>query len=53
MRAEFEARLSCCRDLPSPPGIAMQILAMAQDPDVVMSTAADTIGLDVALTARM
>ncbi|WP_454829966.1 HDOD domain-containing protein [Pseudoxanthomonas wuyuanensis] len=53
MRAEFEARLSCCRDLPSPPGIALQILAMAQDPDVVMATAADTIGLDVALTARM
>lgn len=53
MRAEFEAKLSCCRDLPSPPGIALRILAMAQDPDVVMATAADTIGLDVALTARM
>lgn len=53
MRAEFEAKLSCCRDLPSPPGVALRILALARDPDVVMATAADTIGLDAALTARM
>jgi diguanylate cyclase (GGDEF)-like protein len=53
MRAELEAKLSCCRDLPSPPGVAMRILALARDPDVVMATAADTIGLDAALTARM
>ena len=53
MRAELEALLSCCRDLPSPPGVALRILALAQDPDVVMATAADTIGLDAALSARM
>ncbi len=53
MRAELEAKLSCCRDLPSPPGVALRILALARDPDVVMATAADTIGLDPALTARM
>lgn len=53
MRAELEAKLSCCRDLPSPPGVALRILALAQDPDVVMATAADTIGLDAALSARM
>ncbi len=53
MRAELEAKLSCCRDLPSPPGVALRILALAQDPDVLMATAADTIGLDPALSARM
>lgn len=53
MRAELEAKLSCCRDLPSPPGVALRILALAQDPEVMMATAADTIGLDAALTARM
>ncbi len=53
MRAELEAKLSCCRDLPSPPGVALRILALAQDPEVVMATAADTIGLDAALSARM
>lgn len=53
MRAELEAQLSCCRDLPSPPGVALRILALAQDPDVLMAAAADTIGLDAALSARM
>lgn len=53
MRADLETQLSCCRDLPSPPGVALRILALAQDPDVLMATAADTIGLDAALSARM
>jgi len=53
MRADFQLKLSCCRDLPSPPGIALKILAMAQDPEVVLSTAAEVIAQDVALAARM
>ena len=35
------------------PGVALRIIELAQDPDVVMATAADTIGLDAALSARM
>ena len=53
MRPELEAQLLNCRNLPSPPGVAVRIIELAQDPDVVMATAADTIGLDAALSARM
>ncbi|MEL1263901.1 GGDEF domain-containing protein [Pseudoxanthomonas putridarboris] len=53
MHPELEAHLSHCRNLPSPPGVALRIIELAQNPDVVMSTAADTIGLDPALSARM
>ena len=53
MRPELEAQLLNCRNLPSPPGVALRIIELAQDPDVVMATAADTIGLDAALSARM
>ena len=53
MRPELESQLSNCRNLPSPPGVALRIIELAQDPEVVMATAADTIGLDAALSARM
>ena len=53
MRPELETQLLNCRNLPSPPGVALRIIELAQDPDVVMATAADTIGLDAALSARM
>jgi len=53
MHPDFQAKLASCRDLPSPPGVALRILDIAQDPDVGMSTAADAIGRDVALSARM
>ena len=48
MRPELETQLLNCRNLPSPPGVALRIIELAQDPDVVMATAADTIGLDAA-----
>lgn len=53
MRPELESQLSNCRNLPSPPGVALRIIELAQDPEVVMATAADAIGLDAALSARM
>lgn len=53
MRAELETQLSYCRNLPTPPGVALRIIELAQDPDVVMSAAADAIGMDAALSARM
>ncbi|WIH06296.1 GGDEF domain-containing protein [Xanthomonas translucens pv. graminis] len=53
MRPELEAILAHSRNLPSPPGIALRIIDLAQDPDVDLATAADTIAMDMALSARM
>ena len=53
MRPELEASLLHCRNLPSPPGVALQIIDLAQDPNVDISAAARVIGMDPALSARM
>lgn len=53
MRPDLEAQLLNCRDLPSPPGVALRIIELAQDPEVVMVAAADAISQDAALSARM
>ncbi len=53
MRPELENQLSICRNLPSPPGVALRIVELAQDPDVVLATAAEAISMDPALSARM
>jgi diguanylate cyclase (GGDEF)-like protein len=53
MRTELEASLLHCRNLPSPPGVALQIIELAQDPNVDLGTAARVISLDPALSARM
>lgn len=53
MRSDLESLLLNCRNLPSPPGVALRIIELAQDPDVLMAAAADTIALDAALSARM
>ncbi len=53
MPPELTAALALCRNLPSPPGIAVRILDLAQDPEAGIAEAADIIGMDMALTARM
>lgn len=53
MPSELQAALAYCRNLPSPPGIALRIIELAQDPDADMAGAADLIALDMALSARM
>ncbi|MET0288871.1 MAG: GGDEF domain-containing protein [Pseudoxanthomonas sp.] len=53
MRADLELELQHCRGLPSPPGVALRILQLAQDPDAIMATASNLIGMDAALSARM
>ncbi|MGX9720582.1 HDOD domain-containing protein [Stenotrophomonas acidaminiphila] len=53
MSPELTAALSLCRNLPSPPGIAIRIIELAQDPETDIATAADAIAMDVALSARM
>lgn len=53
MSPELTTALSLCRHLPSPPAIALRIIELAQDPETDITTAADVIALDVALSARM
>ena len=53
MRPELEATLLHCRNLPSPPGVALQIIELAQDPNVDVHAAVRLIGMDPALSARM
>lgn len=53
MRTELETTLLHCRNLPSPPGIALQIIALAQDPGATLQMAAQVIQLDPALSARL
>jgi diguanylate cyclase (GGDEF)-like protein len=53
MRPELEASLRHCRNLPSPPGVALQIIELAQDPNADIGATARVIALDPALSARM
>lgn len=53
MQPDLQAALHYCRNLPSPPGVALRIIELAQDPDVDMTTTAKVIGMDMALSARM
>jgi len=53
MRPELEATLAHCRNLPSPPAIALRVIELAQDPEVDMAATASVIALDMALSARM
>ncbi len=53
MRTDLETTLLHCRSLPSPPGVAVQIIALAQDPNATLGAAAQIIGVDPALSARL
>ncbi|MDV3468029.1 GGDEF domain-containing protein [Stenotrophomonas sp. C3(2023)] len=53
MPPELTAVLALCRNLPSPPGIALRVIELAQDPEADLTTAAEIIGIDMGLSARM
>ncbi len=53
MHSLLESSLSHCRSLPSPPGVAMRIIDLAQDPDVDLVSMTEVLSLDSALSARM
>ncbi|KAF1686294.1 GGDEF domain-containing protein [Pseudoxanthomonas broegbernensis] len=53
MRPELEASLLHCRNLPSPPGVALQIIELAQDPNADLGATAHIISMDAALSARL
>ncbi|MNM90623.1 putative diguanylate cyclase AdrA [compost metagenome] len=53
MSPELTAALSLCRNLPSPPAVAVRLIELAQDPETDIASAADVIALDMGLSARM
>jgi diguanylate cyclase (GGDEF)-like protein len=53
MHPELEAHLLHCRNLPTPPAVALRIIELAQDPMADLNTTARVIGTDPALSARM
>jgi diguanylate cyclase (GGDEF)-like protein len=50
---ELLSRLKTCTNLPSPPGIAVRIIELGQDPNADMQTIADAVSLDPALTTKI
>lgn len=46
-------RLECCTHLPSPSGIAEQIIELSGQPDTNVDTLAEIVSLDPALTAKI
>lgn len=46
-------RLKSCRDLPTPPAVALRIIDLAQDPFADLARTADEIARDPALAARI
>ncbi|NZA26052.1 GGDEF domain-containing protein [Luteimonas sp. SJ-92] len=53
MHPELEAQLGRCRDLPTPPGVALRVIELAQDPAADLTATAEAISLDPALSARI
>ncbi len=52
-KPELVTRLSRCGNLPTPPGLAMQIIDLGNDPTTDMGQVADVVSLDPALTAKI
>lgn len=53
MNPELEAALRYCRNLSTPPAIALQIIEMARQPETGIETIARTVSLDPALSQRL
>ena len=46
-------RLRTCTSFPTPPAVAMQVLQLAQDPDIDLSKVADAVSADAAIAAKV
>ncbi|MCE7895647.1 MAG: GGDEF domain-containing protein [Gammaproteobacteria bacterium] len=46
-------RLKTCTSFPSPPAVAMQVIALAQDPEIDLARVADTVSADPAIAAKV
>jgi len=46
-------RLRTCTSFPTPPAVAMQVIALAQDPEIDLARVADTVSADPAIAAKV
>ncbi len=53
MTPELQARLENCKTLPSPPGVATQIITLANDPEADIQKISKVMALDPAITAKV
>ncbi len=50
---ELRKKIEGCHSLPSPPGVATRIIALANDPEADIARIADVLALDPAITAKI
>jgi diguanylate cyclase (GGDEF)-like protein len=50
---ELRKKIENCHSLPSPPGVATRIIALANDPEADIQRIADVLALDPAITAKI
>jgi len=53
LTTECIAKLRSCTSLPTPPKVALQLIKLAQDPELDIDDIVKTIGIDLALTAKI
>lgn len=53
MQPELEAQLKSYVNFPSPPGVASQIIELAQDPDIDIGKVAKVVSIDPALATKV
>ena len=53
MTPELKAQLEGCKSLPTPPGVASQIVQLANDPEADMNRIAKVLALDPAITTKI
>ncbi len=46
-------RLKTCTSFPTPPAVAMQVITLAQDPDIDLARVADIVSADPAIAAKV
>jgi len=53
MTPELQAQLENCKSLPSPPGVASQIINLANDPEADINKIAKILSMDPAITTKI
>ena len=53
MTPELQEQLQSCKTLPSPPGVATQIIDLANDPDADINKVAKALSMDPAITTKI
>ncbi len=53
MTPELQAQLESCKTLPSPPGVASQIITLANDPEVDLGSITKILAMDPAITIKI